>query len=170
MGRLSPRIEAWLENYNHTMKALLAGGFKPTPENSRKGLADLTRSLVTHCPNISWVRDDHVGALRQLIPVRIYHPDPASRRPILIYYHGGGHMAGSITVYDPICRKLARAADHIVVSVDYRLAPEHPYPAGVEDALAVAESIWDTLVAVHCARQWPITHKMSRKLESVAKF
>lgn len=145
MGRLTLQIEAWLENYNHTMKELLADGFKPTPENSRKGLADLTRSLVTHCPNISWVRDDHVDAPRHQIPVRIYHPDPASRRPILIYYHGGGHMAGSITVYDPICRKLSRAANHIVVSVDYRLAPEQPYPAGVEDAYAVAEFIWNTL-------------------------
>lgn len=145
MGRLSPEIETWLENYNRTMSDLLADGFKPTPENTRQGLADLTRSLVTHSPDISWVRDDHVDGPHHSIPVRIYHPDPDSRRPILIYYHGGGHMAGSIAVYDPICRKLAKAADHIVVSVAYRLAPEHPYPAGVEDAFEVARSIWGTL-------------------------
>lgn len=145
MGRLSSKIEAWLENYNRTMKDLVADGFKPTPENTRKGLADLTGSLVTHRTNIAWVRDDSLDAPDHLIPLRIYHPEPDARRPILIYYHGGGHMAGSIEVYDPICRNLASASNHIVVSVDYRLAPEHPYPAGVEDAYTVARSIWNTL-------------------------
>jgi len=62
-----------------------------------------------------------------------------------VYYHGGGHMAGSVDVYDPICRKIALATHHIVVSVDYRLAPEHPFPAGVEDACAVVQHVWAVL-------------------------
>jgi acetyl esterase len=77
--------------------------------------------------------------------VRIYHPAPEAELPVLIYYHGGGHMAGSVTVYDPICRKLALAARHIVVSVDYRLAPECPYPAGLTDAYQVVKNLWATL-------------------------
>lgn len=145
MGRLSSKIEAWLENYNRTMEDLVAGGFEPTPENTRKGMADLTRSLVTHRTHIARVQNTRVQAPDHFIPIRIYHPEPDTSRPILIYYHGGGHMAGSIDVYDPICRNLASASNHIVVSVDYRLAPEHPYPAGVEDAYIVAESIWDIL-------------------------
>ena len=63
----------------------------------------------------------------------------------MVYFHGGGHMAGSVTVYDPICRKLANATQHIVVSVDYRLSPECPYPAAVNDAYRAIKAVWLTL-------------------------
>lgn len=56
-------------------------------------------------------------------------------------------MAGSVSVYDPICRKMAIATGHIVVSIEYRLAPEFPYPAGLEDIYHVAKNIWATLDA-----------------------
>ena len=145
MRRLSPKIEGWLETYNRTLKELLESGFQLTPTNARKGLADLTSSLVTDLPKISWIRDDQVDAPPHSIPIRIYHPQPKSELPVLVYVHGGGHVAGSVSVYDPICRKMAKAADHIVVSVDYRLAPEHPYPGGIEDVYAVLEHVWPTL-------------------------
>jgi acetyl esterase/lipase len=54
-------------------------------------------------------------------------------------------MAGGITVYDPICRRLARETEHIVISVDYRLAPECRYPAGIIDAVTVVKNIWKVL-------------------------
>jgi acetyl esterase/lipase len=63
----------------------------------------------------------------------------------LIYFHGGGHTAGSITVYDPICRRLARETEHIIISVDYRLAPECRYPAGITDAVTVVKNLWKVL-------------------------
>ncbi len=127
------------------MKELQRTGFKQTPANTREGLANLTMQHVTESPEVSWVQDDLVNASDYAIPVRIYHPTPDARLPVLIYYHGGGHMAGSVTVYDPICRKMALAAKHIVVSVDYRLAPESPYPLGVNDAYNVVKNIWATL-------------------------
>jgi acetyl esterase/lipase len=127
------------------MKELLETGPKQTPTNTREGLANLTLLLVTDSPKISWVQDDLVNAQDYAIPVRIYHPRPDASLPVLIYYHGGGHMAGSVTVYDPICRKIALATEHIVVSVDYRLAPECPYPLGVNDAYNVVKNIWATL-------------------------
>lgn len=145
MRHVSPKLKQWLDNYNQLMKELLAKGFKQTPTNAREGLANLTRGLVTEIPEISWVQDDLVHGPRYAIPVRIYHPAPDSRLPVLVYYHGGGHMAGNITVYDPICRKLALATEHIVISADYRLAPECPYPAGVNDAYHVAKNVWATL-------------------------
>lgn len=145
MRRLSTELEAWLEDFNCKMDDLLAKGFKPTPENTRKGVADLTRNLVTGSPEIAWVKDDCIHAPHGDIPVRIYNPAPEDSLPVLVYYHGGGHMAGSVEVYDPICRKIARAAHHIVVSTDYRLAPEHPYPKGVQDAFAAAEHVWQAL-------------------------
>lgn len=69
------------------------------------------------------------------IPVRIYTPRKAATPlPVLVYLHGGGHVIGSLDSYDAICRQLALEADCIIVSVDYRLAPEHKFPAGVDDA------------------------------------
>jgi acetyl esterase/lipase len=100
---------------------------------------------VTDIPDIAWCQDDLVAGCRREVPVRIYHPEPSAALPVLVYLHGGGHMAGSVTVYDPICRKLAHAARHIVVSVDYRLAPECPYPAGVKDAYSVVKNLWPIL-------------------------
>ncbi len=145
MRHVSQKLQQWLENYNRLVKELLENGFKQTPTNAREGLAKLTRGLVTKWPEISWVQDDLVDAPDYSVPVRIYHPDPDSHLPVLIYYHGGGHMAGNVTVYDPICRKIALSSQHIVVSPEYRLAPECPYPAGLQDGYNVAQRIWTTL-------------------------
>ncbi len=145
MRRVSSKLQGWLYHYNKFMKELTEKGFKQTPTNTRDGLANLTMQLVTDSPEIPWVQDDLVNAPDYAIPVRIYHPAPDSSLPVLIYYHGGGHMAGSIAVYDPICRKIAHATEHIVVSVDYRLAPESPYPMGVNDAYNVVKNIWATI-------------------------
>lgn len=144
MRRPSPELMDWLASYHQKMEALVAGGFKPTVENTRMGLADLTR-LVTDHPAVDRIENDHIHAPQGDIPVRVYHPEPQTPLPVLIYYHGGGHMGGSVEVYDPICRKLALATRHIIVSVDYRLAPEHPYPAGVEDACTAVQGVWETI-------------------------
>ena len=63
---------------------------------------------------------------------------PAGREPLVAFFHGGGWVFGNLDSHDSMCRSLARAADAIVVAVDYRLAPENPYPAGFEDCWAVA--------------------------------
>ena len=70
------------------------------------------------------------------IPVRVYRPESAAPLPVLVYFHGGGWVIGNIDTHDPLCRHLANAVGCVVVSVDYRLAPEHPYPAAIEDAYA----------------------------------
>ena len=145
MRQVSPTLNQWLDNFNQLMQTQIANGFKQTPTNAREGLAKLTQGLVTTIPEIAWIQDDLVQAPGYAIPVRIYHPAPDAKLPVLVYYHGGGHMAGSVTVYDPICRKLALATEHIVVCADYRLAPECPYPAGVKDAYHVAKNVWTTL-------------------------
>ena len=68
------------------------------------------------------------------IPVRIFRPRPSAVLPVVVYFHGGGFVIGDLDTYDRGCRALAVGADAIVVSVDYRLAPEHPFPAAVDDA------------------------------------
>ncbi|MCP4746029.1 MAG: alpha/beta hydrolase [Desulfobacteraceae bacterium] len=145
MRQVSSKLKQWLEGFNKHMETLVKNGFKPTPSNAREALAVLTFKLVTHYPQIAWIQDDMINAPGFAIPVRIYHPAVASRLPVLVYLHGGGHMAGSISVYDPICRKMAHATKHIVVSADYRLAPECPYPAGVTDACQTVKNVWSVL-------------------------
>jgi acetyl esterase len=75
------------------------------------------------------------GSLR----VRVYRPRSTTLLPVLVWFHGGGWVVGSLDSHDPVCRALANRAPCVVVSVDYRLAPEHPYPAAVDDAWAATE-------------------------------
>ncbi len=74
------------------------------------------------------------------IRTRIYTPlDASGPLPVFLHLHGGGWVLGDLAAYDPICRKLANAARCVVASVDYRLAPEHRYPAALEDCYTALE-------------------------------
>ena len=73
------------------------------------------------------------------IPVRVYRPDVDGTPGILVWYHGGGWVIGDLDTADPTARALATEAGCVVVSVDYRLAPEHPHPAATDDAWAALE-------------------------------
>ena len=88
-------------------------------------------------PDIAHVTDFSVGLAHGSISVRLYHPLPGKRLPVLVYYHGGGWVAWNVQALDPVCRRLSDAGKFAVVSVEYRLAPEHKYPAAVDDAYAV---------------------------------
>ncbi|MFB0628725.1 alpha/beta hydrolase [Streptomyces sp. AB3(2024)] len=85
-------------------------------------------------PEVASVRDADAGG----VPVRIYDPAPgAAGRPLAVYFHGGGWVMCGLDTHDALCRKLAAASGAVVVSADYRLAPEHPWPAACDDALTV---------------------------------
>jgi acetyl esterase len=71
------------------------------------------------------------------VPVRVYHPQPGMPLPIIVYFHGGGWMTGSITSADPVCRRLAAWSGAVVINAGYRLAPEDPFPAALDDAWAL---------------------------------
>jgi acetyl esterase len=75
------------------------------------------------------------------VPVRIYEPLQANSGT-LIYLHGGGWVVGDVETHDPLCRRVANGTGARVVSVDYRLAPEHPFPAGLDDAEEVLHWLW----------------------------
>ncbi|MEY2420534.1 MAG: acetyl esterase [Acidimicrobiaceae bacterium] len=70
------------------------------------------------------------------IPARVYAATTGGALPILVWYHGGGFVIGSLETAERICRKLAVGTGALVISIDYRLAPEHPYPAGPDDCIA----------------------------------
>lgn len=70
------------------------------------------------------------------LPARHYRPIGAGPKPLLVFYHGGGFVLGDLDTHDAVCRLTCRDGDVAVLSVDYRLAPEHPFPAAIEDAYA----------------------------------
>jgi acetyl esterase/lipase len=84
------------------------------------------------------------------LPVRIYTPQGAGPFGALVYYHGGGWVLGNIAMTDLPCRLLAKASGCIVVSVDYRLAPEHKFPAPAEDCYAAVKWLADNAASVNC--------------------
>lgn len=112
----------------------LAGG---TPEEARAGIAR-AKEMLGRVPDRP-VRTREV-AIADAVTGRLYTPKGlAEGSPLLVYYHGGGWVIGDIDSHDTVCRYLAAHADVRVLSVGYRLAPEHPYPAAAEDALTAYE-------------------------------
>lgn len=104
------------------------------------------RALLSSFPRpegepVARVEDRTIPGPAGEIPVRIYSPDatPGTPRPVLAWFHGGGWVIGNLDGADPACRMIANAAGCVVVSVDYRLAPEHKYPAAAEDCLAATD-------------------------------
>ena len=92
--------------------------------------------------------------------------------PALVYYHGGGWVIGGLDTHDPTCRALANAAGTTVVSVDYRLAPEHKYPAAADDCYAAtgsSASAWlRNWLMIRCASVPTPRSMQSRKTENIA--
>ena len=99
--------------------------------------AFLNSAPVPPVQAVASVEDVDVCADERRVPVRIYRPSVASGLPVLMYMHGGGWSVGTLAGVDELCRRLAVGAGCAVVSVDYRLAPEHKYPSGLQDCLAV---------------------------------
>jgi acetyl esterase len=89
-------------------------------------------------PELDWVRDIAIDGPGGDLPLRVYGP-ARENPPVLVFYHGGGWTLGTLDSADDICRELAARSGALVVSVDYRLAPEHPFPAAPEDALAALD-------------------------------
>ncbi len=109
-----------------------------TPAEAREAYANSRAVLQPDPDDVEDVRDLAAPAASGDIPLRLYRPAGASgdRLPGLVYYHGGGWLLGGLDSHDVICRRLANAARCVVVSVDYRMAPEHKFPAAVDDCAA----------------------------------
>ncbi|MBX2797749.1 MAG: alpha/beta hydrolase [Myxococcales bacterium] len=106
------------------------------------GTRDVATSRADFVDSIRLVqgRRRHMRAIRTLTaghcPARLYDPGPAADDRLLVYFHGGGWVVGGLPSVDHHCRTLAAEGQQRVLSVDYRLAPEHPFPAAVDDAVA----------------------------------
>ncbi|MEG2283460.1 MAG: alpha/beta hydrolase [Bacilli bacterium] len=78
----------------------------------------------------------------QSIPVRLFYPKRLGIYKVIIYYHGGGFVNGGINSYSKTCSTIAKMTNHLVVAIDYRLAPENPFPAGFNDCYAITKAIF----------------------------
>lgn len=117
------------------------------PDVNLKKNYQLVRKIVniTHRPMQkadykAW--NHHVYYEGHEIPVRIFTPQGRGNRPVLVFFHGGGWVTGNIDSYNNVCGKMATITGHTVVSVDYRLAPEHRFPTAPEDCYQVTKEIF----------------------------
>jgi len=132
---LSPKLDP---NVRLLLQAAQAQGNPPletlSPVDARKqALADLTALGGTPEPVHSIETIRIPGPLGE-IPIRIYTPDAPAPRPALIFFHGGGWVVCDLDTHDVPCTAIARRAGAVVIAVDYRLAPEHKFPAAVVDS------------------------------------
>lgn len=84
------------------------------------------------------------------IPVRIFRPIENGTSGVMIFFHGGGWVTGNIDSYTNVCVNMAKQTRNIVISIDYRLAPEYPFPAGLEDCYNVTKEIFNNLDLLDC--------------------
>jgi acetyl esterase len=138
------------------MKAILdtiaAAGGKPfsamTPAEAREGIKLLVQVFGGQPEQMAKIEDRRVPGPAGEIPVRVYTPAGAAPMGGLVYFHGGGWVIGDIESHDEVCRALAKGAGCIVVSVDYRLAPEHKFPAAPEDCFAATKWVSQNAAAL----------------------
>lgn len=107
-----------------------------TAEQVRAGFAEQLKMVAGPPVALESVEDINLPGPAGPIRVRKYAPSLGRPLPGILYFHGGGWVIGDLDTHDNWCRELAKTVDCVVISVDYRLAPEHPFPAAVDDAVA----------------------------------
>ena len=90
-------------------------------------------------PHVNAVIDTDTGPTHGNIPIRIYRPNSDTAAPAIVYFHGGGHVIGSLNSYDTVARTLANTCNATVISVEYRMAPEHVFPAAPNDCFTATQ-------------------------------
>ena len=135
--RLAPEIRALLERQAASGRPPLE---RQSAAQARAFHIQDAAALNGEPVPVAAVADRRIPGPAGELPVRVYTPEGEAPFPIVVFFHGGGWVVGTLDSYDPLCRALAAATPAVVVSVDYRLAPEHRWPAAVEDAYAA--TLW----------------------------
>jgi acetyl esterase len=109
-----------------------------SPTEARQFMRDIRSALKQAVPPVAEVRELVADGPHGAIPLRLYRSEPAGQvpQPVVMFFHGGGWVIGDLETHDNLCRSIANGGDCTVVSVDYRLAPEHKFPAAVDDCWA----------------------------------
>jgi len=143
MMPLDPQAKAVIDQ-------LAALGMAPlhtlTPDEARAQM--LARRAAIPVEPVAKIQDLAAPGPAGPIPLRAYTPEGSGPFPVVVYFHGGGWVVGNIESHDGTCRSLANASGCIVVSVEYRLAPEHKFPAATDDAYAATMWVSENVAAV----------------------
>lgn len=124
---------------------MVAAGRPPihalTPAKAREVMRKSMPILEAPAPDVRIVRDIQLAGADGPLGARLYDDVGGADRPVLLWFHGGGFVIGDLETHDGVCRRLAAGGDVCVIAVDYRLAPEHPFPAPHEDAKAALHDL-----------------------------
>ncbi|HEV7735220.1 MAG TPA: alpha/beta hydrolase [Candidatus Binatia bacterium] len=135
MATLDPQARALLDQ----MAAMGGAPLSSMPVEGARQLMNALASMQGAGEAVAHVEDIRIPGPGGDIPARLYRP-AGDALPLLVYFHGGGWVIGSLESHDALCRTLANAAGCAVLSIDYRLAPEHRYPAAADDCYAA--TVW----------------------------
>ncbi|MHB1416495.1 MAG: alpha/beta hydrolase [Chloroflexota bacterium] len=143
---LDPQVRALLDQD-------IANGVLPNHKLSvakaRQVMLERAKTLAGEPVPLARVKDRLIPGPAGEMPVRVYTPQGAGPFPVLVFFHGGGWVIGGADTHDHVCRGLAYQARVLVVSVEYRLAPEHKFPAAAEDAYAATRWVAENAASLN---------------------
>src|SRR5216683_824010 len=136
---MDPQVRAFIEMLKATIPADAPRTWQLTPQQAREQCERFFAPFNAGGPQMAEARDLRVPGHRGEIPARLFVPrNAAPKSPGLLYLHGGGFVIGSISTHDRLARELAERLGARVLSIEYALAPEHPYPQGLDDCMGCA--------------------------------
>lgn len=140
----SPKMKEFIEDFSKQVQRSKGLSLAEARTLSTKFYLSYASSVepVRRIENIEIASTD-----QEPIPLRLYIPKESSALPVLVYFHGGGWVFGSIDGADSVCRRMANLLGFVVVSVEYRLAPEHPFPTPLEDCYAATRWVSENIDA-----------------------
>jgi acetyl esterase len=130
---LDPKAQALID----MLAAVGFDGIEHQPIETGRQLVGTVAAMGGEPPDVAEVREITVPGSAGDVSVRLYRPASDAPLPVFVWLHGGGWVYGTVDLDDTFCRIVANEVEAVVLSVEYRLAPEHPYPAGLDDAVAV---------------------------------
>ncbi len=132
-----------MKNLLDSMESMGAPPIHTLSVEEARASIDAMTALMGPGEEVEHVEDRTVDVGGRTLPVRVYRPGGLGEgpAPALVFYHGGGFVIGGLTSHDRDCRALANRGECVVIAIDYRLAPEHPFPAAAEDAQAALEYV-----------------------------
>lgn len=140
-GQLDPQVAALIEQMNQHPSPPL---YTMTPEQARAAANPVIVQMGGVPEPVAQVENLTIpGKDGGHIPVRVYTPEGQAPFPVLVYFHGGGWLICNLDTHDALCRSLANGAGCVVVSVDYRLSPEHKFPAGLDDCYGAVRYVME---------------------------